>query len=411
WNIIFPVIFQVIEASDIVLEVLDARDPLGCRCPQVEQLIQTDGKKKLLLVLNKIGVMLFIYIMKYLHHQHNLSNQLISVSPPDLVPKENLEKWVIYLNKEFPTVAFKSAIQLKDKTVREKKHTKRHNIYNELTRASLCFGSECLLRLLQEHSTVKEKAIQVGVVGKYLCISVTNASLLFCICITGFPNVGKSSIINSLKEMRACNVGPDRGLTKLIVHIDKNIKMLDSPCIIAAPSNSALALALRSTTDYDGENLVNSIDAILKHCNKQQQTVVAAQQEFNVKDLEEENRSTIKASKCPSPASSIVFQSPGFTAGITEDRELPEEVLEPDNIEGNENEDEDFIEGEDEGERESDTEDVEEDSDKIMSGKTTAEELETKNENLDILSTGKQIDIDKLTAVLDDAYDFNTDYI
>ncbi|XP_042309509.1 guanine nucleotide-binding protein-like 3 [Sceloporus undulatus] len=427
---------KVIEASDIVLEVLDARDPLGCRCPQVEQLIiQTDGKKKLLLLLNKI----------------------------DLVPKENLEKWLIYLNKEFPTVAFKSAIQLKDKTVREKKHTKRHNAYTELTRGSLCFGSECLLKLLQEHSTTKEKAIQVGVVG--------------------FPNVGKSSIINSLKEMRACNVGPDRGLTKYmqIVHIDKNIKMLDSPCIIAAPSNSALVLALRSTTDYDGENLVNSIDAILKHCSKQQimlhynmpdyrntlefltllarkrgmlkkggladtesaaklflsdwtgarvsyhsqppaawnlpphlseQTVVAAQQEFKVHDLEEDNRSTIKASKYPSPASSIVFQSSGFTVGITDDGELPEEVLEPDNIEENENEDEDFMEGEDEGgERESDTEDIEEGSDKIMTGKTTAEELETKNANLGELSTGKQVDIDKLTADQDDAYDFNTDYI
>ena len=26
---------RVVELSDVVLEVLDARDPLGCRCPQV----------------------------------------------------------------------------------------------------------------------------------------------------------------------------------------------------------------------------------------------------------------------------------------------------------------------------------------------------------------------------------------
>ena len=30
----------------------------------------------------------------------------------------------------------------------------------------------------------------------------------------GFPNVGKSSIINSIKKDRVCDVGPARGVTK-----------------------------------------------------------------------------------------------------------------------------------------------------------------------------------------------------
>lgn len=46
----------MVDASDVILEVLDARDPLGCRCPQVEQaVIQTGTSKKIVLVLNKIG--------------------------------------------------------------------------------------------------------------------------------------------------------------------------------------------------------------------------------------------------------------------------------------------------------------------------------------------------------------------
>lgn len=49
-------LFQVIDASDVVIEVLDARDPLGCRCPQLEEaVLQRDGHKKLILVLSKIG--------------------------------------------------------------------------------------------------------------------------------------------------------------------------------------------------------------------------------------------------------------------------------------------------------------------------------------------------------------------
>lgn len=62
-----PLLLQVIDASDVVIEVLDARDPLGFRCPQLEEaVLQREGNKKLLLVLNKIGE--YIYIIVYNVH-------------------------------------------------------------------------------------------------------------------------------------------------------------------------------------------------------------------------------------------------------------------------------------------------------------------------------------------------------
>lgn len=55
----------------------------------------------------------------------------------------------------------------------------------------------------------------------YICISgmrykVYLIHLYYVSLPSGFPNVGKSSVVNSLKEARVCNVGPMRGLTKLV---------------------------------------------------------------------------------------------------------------------------------------------------------------------------------------------------
>ena len=47
---------KVVDAADVVIEVLDARDPLGCRCLDVERLVRKSGAdKKVILLLNKIG--------------------------------------------------------------------------------------------------------------------------------------------------------------------------------------------------------------------------------------------------------------------------------------------------------------------------------------------------------------------
>ena len=46
---------KVVDASDIILEVLDARDPAGTRCTALERAAGAKGKQ-VILVVNKIGM-------------------------------------------------------------------------------------------------------------------------------------------------------------------------------------------------------------------------------------------------------------------------------------------------------------------------------------------------------------------
>ncbi|XP_075490270.1 guanine nucleotide-binding protein-like NSN1 [Primulina tabacum] len=221
---------KVIEASDVILEVLDARDPLGTRCVDMENMVMKSGPdKRLVLLLNKI----------------------------DLVPREAAEKWLNYLREELPTVAFKCSTQeqksnLGWKSTRKAGKATKSGKASNILQTSDCLGAETLIKLLKNYSRSHniKKSITVGVIG--------------------LPNVGKSSLINSLKRSQVANVGATPGLTRSMqeVQLDKNVKLLDCPGVVMLKSSETDAsIALRNCKRIEKlDDPIGPVKEILKLC-------------------------------------------------------------------------------------------------------------------------------------------------
>ncbi|KAF2867870.1 NUC091 domain-containing protein [Massariosphaeria phaeospora] len=190
-------LYKVIDSSDVILHVLDARDPLGTRCRSVEQYMKNEAPHKhLVFVLNKV----------------------------DLVPSRVAAAWVRYLSKEYPCLAFHA------------------NINNS-------FGKGSLIALLRQFSSLHSdrKQISVGLIG--------------------YPNTGKSSIINTLRKKKVCTVAPIAGETKVwqYVTLMKRIYLIDCPGIVPpAMGESDETLLLRGSVRVENvEYPAQYVDAIL----------------------------------------------------------------------------------------------------------------------------------------------------
>lgn len=156
--------FKVLDCSDVVLHVIDARNVPGTRCTMIERHIEKNAKHKhLVFILNKV----------------------------DLVPSWVAKRWMGELAAVRPTIAFHAS----------------------LTHA---FGKGALISLLRQFGKLHEdkKQISVGVIG--------------------YPNVGKSSVINTLLSKKSCKVAPIPGETKIwqYVSLFKRISLIDCPGVV-----------------------------------------------------------------------------------------------------------------------------------------------------------------------------------
>lgn len=224
-------ITQIFDTADVLLEVLDARDPMGCRCRHLEEtLVKKYPGKRLILVLNKV----------------------------DLVPLEIVSKWKEALSREYPTVIFKANLQnqnnnLSGNSLYSKDLEERKELATELIESSKSVGADKLIELLKNYSRQGTDSVNKITVGVF-----------------GFPNVGKSSVINSLSRRKAAGVSSTPGHTKCTqeIEIDSKITLIDSPGVVVS-NEDEITLLLRNT--IKAENVIDlsrAIEEILKRVEK-----------------------------------------------------------------------------------------------------------------------------------------------
>lgn len=162
---------------------------------------------------------------------------------PDLVPRPTVDLWLRHLRHSFPTLPFKSSTQS------QRNHISSLSTPLSSTSATpttaLALGSAPLISLLKSYARTLPtgQSLTVGVVG--------------------FPNVGKSSLINSLKRSRACGVAATPGKTRVVqeVALDKGVKVLDCPGIVFDPGENEAHLSAE-------ERRKKRAEIVLRNCVK-----------------------------------------------------------------------------------------------------------------------------------------------
>lgn len=194
-------LYKVIDSSDVLVQVLDVRDPMGTRCKRIEDELRKPDRrhKHMVFVLNKC----------------------------DLVPTWVTRRWVKILSREYPTLAFHASI-------------------------TNPFGKGSLLQLFRQFSALHsdKKQISIGFVG--------------------YPNVGKSSIINTLKGENVCSAAPVPGETRTWRYITlfKRIFLIDCPGVVHpfgnTPTDCVLKNVIRMETITDPADYIGAILARLR---------------------------------------------------------------------------------------------------------------------------------------------------
>ncbi|KAJ7948632.1 Nuclear/nucleolar GTPase 2 [Quillaja saponaria] len=210
-------LYKVIDSSDVVVQVLDARDPQGTRCYHLEK-----------------------HLKEHRSHKH----MVFLLNKCDLVPAWVTKGWLRVLSKEYPTLAFHASV-------------------------NKSFGKGSLLSVLRQFARLKsdKQAISVGFVG--------------------YPNVGKSSVINTLRTKNVCKVAPIPGETKVwqYITLTKRIFLIDCPGVVYHNKDTDTDIVLKGVVRVTNlHDAAEHIGEVLKRVKKEH-----LERAYKIKDWTDDN--------------------------------------------------------------------------------------------------------------------------
>ncbi|KAL6283668.1 hypothetical protein ACE6H2_014597 [Prunus campanulata] len=162
----------------------------------------------------------------------------------DLVPSWVLSRWLNVLKNDFPTIAFHASV-------------------------NKSFGKGTLLSVLRQFARLKsdKQAISVGFVG--------------------YPNVGKSSVINTLRTKNVCKVAPIPGETKVwqYITLTKRIFLIDCPGVVYQSGDSETDIVLKGVVRVTNlEDATEHIGEVLKRVKK-----IHLERAYKIKTWDDDN--------------------------------------------------------------------------------------------------------------------------
>lgn len=237
-------LWRVLERSDLVVQIVDARNPLLFRCEDLENYVkEVDPKKRNLLLVNKADMMTLEQRQAWADYfvAHNINFRFFSAE----LAKEMNEAREFSDSEEEDDEDTLDADEIEeeiDPEVKDVGQDMKHLAVQETTEkpneAEAENGSADDIPATDEPSLSSSESVRILTVDElealFLEHAPQTADRKINIGLVGYPNVGKSSTINALMGAKKVSVSATPGKTKHFqtLHLSDDIILCDCPGLV-----------------------------------------------------------------------------------------------------------------------------------------------------------------------------------